>query len=234
MNLFLVLVFIVLSIAAIFVLTHLRPLTDQEINALGNKRRNYQTRNYFVYDGIEKQANIEFKKNMDSKGNFYTIDETLYRFPSLVASLLKYKKHEWIIIGFEKERNVDLIWLNKGYNRESVSSYLGVDHLIRIAKADQYKSILIFHNHPNSNPNYYSLRKPSKQDIVSAEYYKDELNSEGINLIEFVCERGKFYEYFFSTADTFFPLTGFVSKLHEVNGKTRLKNLTLHIERCFS
>jgi len=35
---------------------------------------------------------------MNPNGTFYRINESLFGFPATVAALLKYKKHEWIII----------------------------------------------------------------------------------------------------------------------------------------
>ena len=39
---------------------------------------------------------------MRADGRFYKIEERLFEFPALATGLLKYKKHEWIIIAFER------------------------------------------------------------------------------------------------------------------------------------
>jgi len=106
--------------------------------------------------------------------------------------------------------------------------------MVKIAKQENYTSVLIFHNHPNSHPNYYDCTKPSKQDIKSANSFAKILNSNGINLVEFVCERGKHYEFFLSPSNKFLPLTEFIKTIEKVNGKSKLKNLFLHFERIFS
>jgi len=106
--------------------------------------------------------------------------------------------------------------------------------MVKIAKQENYTSVLIFHNHPNSHPNYYDCTKPSKQDIKSANSFAKILNSNGINLVEFVCERGKHYEFFLSPSNKFLPLTEFIKTIEKVNGKSKLKNLFLHFERFFS
>ena len=229
----LVLAGIFLLLASIFIATHLRSLSDDEVIDLAGKRRKNQIRFYFSFHNYQLTPDKEFKKKMDSSGMFYRIDEPLERFPSIAAALLKYKKHEWIIIAFEKAKKVDLMWLNKGINQFGVSSYLNISNILNTAKSGNFNTILIFHNHPNWNPNYYKFNKPSGQDLNSANEFKNALNPAGLNLLEFVCERGRHYEYSLSPADTFYPITIYQTELEKENGKTKSKNLLLHIERVF-
>jgi len=171
---------------------------------------------------------------MNSDGTFYRINENLFEFPAIaVAAPLKYKKHEWIIIAFEKDKKVELVWLNKGIDRSGVSPYLSVENITKIAEQKNQTSLLILHNHPNINPNYYDCRRPSDQDIKSANEFAQVLNQNGINLLEFVCERGRHYEYFLSPTETFLPLTEFVEDINNLNGQSKFKNLSLHFERIF-
>jgi len=233
MELILVLVSIFGFITLVFVFTHLRPLNEDEVKQLGTKRRGKQIRGYFSFVAGEFNVDKEFKKRMNPNGAFYRINEGLFGFPSVAAALLKYKKHEWIIIAFEKQKKIDLIWLNKGFDRSEVSLYLSVGNIANIAKQENYTSILIFHNHPNTNPNYYDCRRPSSKDLESANEFACVFNTHGINLVEFVCERGIHYEYFLSPAISFIPLTEFVMAINKINGLSKLKNLSLHIERIF-
>ncbi len=233
MEFLLVLIGIFLLISLTFIVTHLRPLTKDEVKSLGDKRRNRQIRMYFSFDTREFTVNKEFKKRMNPNGTFYRINENIFGFPATAAALLKYKKHEWIIIAFEKDKKVDLIWLNKGFDRSGVSPYLSVEDITKNVKQENQISVLIFHNHPNINPNYYDCRKPSGQDIKSANEFAQVLNQNGINLLEFVCERGKHYEYFLSPAGTFLPLAEFVEAIDNLNGQSKFKNLSLHFERIF-
>lgn len=233
MKFLLVLIGIFLFISLIFIVTHLRPLTKDEIKSLGNKRRNRQIRKYFSFDTREFTVNKEFKKRMNPNGAFYRMSESLFEFPAIAAALLKYKKHEWIIIAFEKDKKVESIWLNKGFDRSGVSPYLSVEDIAKICKQENQISILIFHNHPNINPNYYDCRRPSDKDIKSANEFAQVLNRNGINLLEFVCERGRHYKYFLSPADTFLPLREFVEAIDKANGQSKFKNLSLHFERIF-
>lgn len=227
------LAFALVSILGIFVVTHLRPLSGAEVNTLASKRRSRSVRSYFSFDNREYNPNKEFKKRMEANGSFYHIKEGLFEFSSSAAALLKYKKHEWIIIAFEKDKNVNLIWVNKGFDRSSVSLYLSIEAIIKTAK--QYAtSVLIFHNHPNINPNYYNYIKPSEKDIESAKQFAMALNNNDINLVEFVCERGKHYEYFLSASGSFFPVQEFIQAINHINGKSKFRNLLLHLERIFT
>lgn len=224
----------VLGVSSIvFVLAHLRPLSEHEVRQLGEKKRKNQIRKYFEFSKGERSINREFKKRMNPNGQFYRLNEHLLGFPSVAAALLKYKKHEWIIVAFEKQQNIHMIWLNKGFDKSTVSLYLPFGELIDIAKEGNYTSILFFHNHPNPDPYHYDYSKPSNQDFVSANKFSQVLNEHGINLIEFVCERGIHHSYFASCADAFLPVSTFVATIDEVNGTSKLWNLSLHIQRVF-
>lgn len=229
----LIIVGVFFLVSTIFILTHLRPLTQEEIKSLAGKRRNNQVRFYYSFDNRELSVDREFKKRMNSSGKFYNINKTLFSFPSTVAALLKYKKHEWFIIGFERNKLIDLIWLNKGFDNASASLHISLTEIARTAKQKNHTSVLIFHNHPNSNPNYYSCTKPSDVDLISAKKTMQVLNSSDINLLEFVCERGKHYEFFLSVTDTFFPLLDYINSIFKENDQSKFGNLSLHFERLF-
>lgn len=230
LNVFLI---ITASIIILYILTHLRPLTTSEITSLSKKKRRRRIRKYFAFNIAEFNPDKDFKKRMNPNGSFYNINETLFNFPSTSASLLKYKKHEWIIIGFEKDKMVQSLWVNKGFDRESVSSYLSTNEIVNIGNNDKISSILIFHNHPNTNPNQLDCSRPSQQDIASAREFAEEFNEKGLNLIEFVCERGKHYEYFRSTSDCFYPVGDIIDEINILNGESRSQNLNLHLQRIF-
>jgi len=200
---------------------------------LSFKRRGKAIFQYFSFDHHEYNVDKNFKKRMSPNGKFYGINERLHNFPSTAAGLLKYKKHEWIIIAFEKNKTISSCWLNKGFDRSGVSPHLSVNDLIGIAKREAYASVMIFHNHPNSNPNHFDCSKPSQQDIKSANEYGSKLNNSGINLLEFVCERGKHHHYFTKYSDLFLPVSEFLKEVRNQNGKSRFGNLSLHLARFF-
>lgn len=233
MDLFYTILFFFILVVFIFIILHLRPLTENEVRILGRKRRKQQIREYFTFSENEYVVNNEFKKSMKPNGSFYEINESLYEFPSTAAALLKYKKHEWIIIGFEKENYIKTIWINKGFDKGKVTPYLSAETIAQKAKKDNISTVMFFHNHPNSNPSQYDCTNPSKQDLISAKYFASTLNSKNINLIEFVCERGMHYEYYLSPSNSFLPLKGFLVSINKINDESKWKNLGLHIERIF-
>jgi len=227
------LISIVGIIVLIFILTHLRPLTEDEVRQLGTKKRRKQIRQYFSYDKSELTVDKDFKKRMRPNGKFYQRSDSLYRFPAIAAALLKYKKHEWIIMAFESNKEIFLIWLNKGPDRSSASPYFWTKDMPNVPHGKKLTSVMIFHNHPNPDPKYFDYTKPSGRDIEFAKDYSSVLNDLGINLVSFICERGRHYEYFLSPADSFLPLPQFIEEINEVNGRSKLKNLSLHFERIF-
>jgi hypothetical protein len=216
----------------VFGLLHLRPLTVDEILRLSEKRRHTEVRRYFTYDQTSVAVNKDFKTKMRPDGQFYIVNDSLSGFPSKAAALIKGKKHEWVICAFERNKSIDLIWLNKGIKAE-VSIGLTLAQIVQVATTHNYTSVLRFHNHPNSNPNRYDLLMPSQQDIISTKFYAAQLEKFGINFIDFVCERGRFKEFSLTTPNNFMPLGSFRAAVEILNGTSRIRNLLLHIERIF-
>lgn len=213
-----------------FFITHLHPLTKDEIFALANKYRNIKISEYFKFDEGEKVIIPEFKSRLKPKGKLYDFNEKLYHTPSVIASILKGKKHEWIAIAFEKDKSVLFVWFNKGQDNKSVLSFLNNEEIKDIAINNNITTVLLFHNHPNSNPNLYDCTKPSQGDLNTAKTLSAVLNPKGINLIEFVCERGKYYKYYSSYSSAFIPIIIFEKEIEQINGKQKMDNYRLHKE----
>ena len=222
---------ITLLFAGVFILTHLRPLCVGEIERLATKRRLRQAAAYFHFSLAQRTVNPQFKSRMKPTGRFYTVAEPLCDWPSLAAALTKYKKHEWILIAFERDREVHQLWLNKGPNNTTVSSLAPIAAIIVQAKELQCISVLISHHHPNSNPACYDCTRPSDTDRQTSALWGPQFASAGLNLIEFVCERGRHYEYHRTYAESFMPRSVFVKGIEDANGQSRLRNLALHWER---
>ena len=66
---------------------------------------------------------------MRSGGEFVDCDFHYREMPSRVASLLKFKKHEWIVVAFISSLRVRRLWWNKGPDRTQVRSFLEDDLL---------------------------------------------------------------------------------------------------------
>lgn len=224
----------VIIICSIIFYHFITPLNELEEKKLAEKRRNKKIKAYFDFDESEYIANKEFKKNMNPNGEFYECDDKLYEFPSIASALLKYKKHEWIIVAFEKSKKVDLMWLNKGVSRESVSVILPIEKIASIAAENSHSSVMIFHNHPNSNPSEYDCSNPSDQDKRSAKIISDKLSKKGINLIEFICERGNHYQYFDNYVKQFIPIKPILADIKFINDKTKFQNASLRFEYLFN
>ncbi len=226
------LIFLVASIV-LFVVLHLRPLTEDELHMLAVKRRRRAVRSYFVFSPHPAGVNGEFKSRMNATGRLYDIDVPLYDFPAVAAGLLKYKKHEWIVVAMERDRRVFLIWLNKGYDNSSVGCGLHSTEIREIARRRQASSILVFHNHPNPNPARYSCTKPSSADIAHAASWSEVFYEGGLNHLDFVCERGHHYEYHRCPAEQFMPVSGFLERANRENGVSWVRNLKMHASRFF-
>jgi len=222
-----------LLIAGVLAFVYSRPLTIDEVRRLAMKRRTRDIGAYFSYRRWKASVDPGFKKRMKADGRFYPVDEDLTSFPSIAAGLLKYKKHEWMIVALEKGGRVRLIWANKGPDNSQVTCVLPFDAIAQFAREDACSSVLCFHNHPNSDPSRYSYTAPSLVDMATSVHASQFFNERGINLAEFVCERGRSYRYSLSPADAFLPLPEYVERAISANGRSKLANLSLHRERLF-
>lgn len=103
----------------------------------------------------------------------------------------------------------------------------------RIAEQNHCINVFFLHNHPNPNPNYYSYTRPSRQDDETANRWANCLNRNGINLVEFICERGRNYMYYLKVSDFYRPLYEYEEKVRSENGVSKGGNLRLHIQKNF-
>lgn len=222
-----------LGLIIFFIINYLiksQPLTNIEIRQLAEIKRQKDINKYYEYSTSEYKINKDFKRKINPKGKFYNINESLYNLPAMASALLKYKKHEWIIFGFEKNKKIDLIWINKGYDNSSASSYLSSEEIINIAKEKKYNSVQMFHNHPNGAPGYYDCTGPSPADIFFSDKLSKELIKEGISHVAYVCERGTPYRYYLSYPEEHYPLQPYLDEINSLNGRSRVENYRLRAE----
>jgi hypothetical protein len=217
----------------VFIVSHFRPLNDEEISHLANKRRSKKINAYYQFSQSQVSVNSEFKKAMAAEGAYYNIHTALKEFPSVAAALLKYKKHEWIIIGFEKEQKIDYVWLNKGPNNAQVASHLSFAGMVNHARSGNHTTVIVLHNHPNPDPQKFYMLLASEQDKRSAKALENVLLSGSVNLLEFVCERGRFHQYHRAIAPSFIPVQSITTTIITKNNVSRGRNLQLHLERLF-
>lgn len=225
---YIALALIVLMAACI--LLHLRPLTVEEVSALSIKRRDKSVSSYYSHENSQYVFNKDAKKAMPPNGGYLTVDWKLSSTPPLAAALLKQKKHEWIIFGFEKNKTVNRLWMNKGLDRKSVSPAISIENVSGLCLNAGYQSVQIFHNHPN--PEGFATGA-SQADLKSANSWAEILNKAGVGLVEYVCDRGRPIRYFLKVPDSFLPVAGFQDEIARQNGVSRFGNLSLHFERMF-
>ena len=118
-----------IAVAVVFVFVHLRPLNDDELESLAAKRRTRQIKLYFAFSNSLAGPDLDFKRRMAAGGQFYNIRDGLPRFPHRAPSWLKYKKHEWFVVGMERNRKITLVWLNKGQDGTRVCLALPFERL---------------------------------------------------------------------------------------------------------
>ena len=215
---------------AIFYFTHQQPLTEYEIKQLANKRKFGYVRTKYKFTSMAVSVNPDFKRSLNPNGQFYKVCVALPETPSLIAALLKSKKHEWIVHAIEKNGEIICLWANKGINNKSVRNYLGLDSLIKVCKGLEGECVLEFHNHPNSNPQLYNNLFESEQDKISANEYGKSLSTNGINFLAFVCERGRFRKYYMSISPMFYPDVAKIENIVKENGISKHLNYKLHRE----
>ena len=210
-----------------------RPLNETEIYNLAIKRRKNAINEYYDFDIKEYYVAPEVRKKIKPTGLFYSLSPpiSLESFPSIAAALLKYKKHEWVILGFEKDGYVEELWINKGHDAMSANLELDLSTLVETIVEKHYTSVLFLHNHPNPDPNRYSTRDPSEADLIFANQLKDLIVPQGVNFLAFVCERGRHHEFLRSISRCFMPLENFLKEIQqETRESTRWKNFELRME----
>ena len=214
----------------VFWVTHREPLTNEEIELLADRRRIREINFYYSFFSGEMNVDKNFKSRMNANGKIYRMDESLNKFPAIAAALLKYKKHEWLIVAFERSKRIEYIWVNKGFNSSNVTLFWPHNDIAKFCVDNDISTALMFHNHPNSNPNYYNCTQASHTDIISAESFSRILQEQGINLIEFVCERGNHYRYYYNYVDSFKARVEYIPEIMICNGVDKKGNYSLHKE----
>lgn len=209
---------------------HRHPLTTQEMLTLARKRQRNRALSLFDFSTIQRAADPVEKKAMKSHGEFVRCDLRYRDAPARIAGLLKYKKHEWIVIAFINVFHVRHLWWNKGPDGTMVWSFLQ-EHSLRAAiKSLKPDSIAILHNHPNPDPSYYRMNIPSEADLRSAGFYDAEFSTHGISLLEFICERGVPHLYYASFGDSVVPINPIIEEIGGINGTGLFKNYSLRKE----
>lgn len=191
-------------------------LTDLERirQYIARQKRREAIERHYIFSNKVIQVSKEIKQSIPAEGGFvyFAPPIPLSVFPSFIAGFLKYKKHEWRIIGFETKGIVPLAWANKGADANKVTLKISWEQVIQEATKLHCTSVLDLHNHPNPAPSYISTGVPSEQDLQSAKHAATLLAARGMAYFGFVCERGMWFEYYRRIPDSIelFPLSAFL------------------------
>lgn len=229
---FLVIILLLYSLRKFtFWYTHHDPLNENEVKLLAEKRRTRDINTFYSFVNVELKVNKQLKSEMKASGSFYRTNIMLSDMPAIAASFLKSKKHEWILLAFEKNKEIKYLWMNKGSNNVSVDLLkMNSADIVLFSETLQISTVLAFHNHPNSNPDIFNYAKASQIDMDTANRLSGKLSIKGINHIAFVCERGRFYRYFFNCVDNFLPISRYIETLNSLDTTDRQINYSLHKE----
>ena len=207
-----------------------KPLSDRQVQQLARKRRRRLIEHYFRPSRFAYHPDRRFKSKLKADGEFYPLSLDVDQVASYVANLLKYKKHEWVVLVFLKDRVAKFMWANKGIDRTQVSTLLPEHLTVRMAIDNDCNVVMKFHNHPASQPHRYRYNSPSKADSRSAAALSGVLASRGISCAMHVCERGRAYRYHRIVSPRLFPLDGVQEQVASLNGMSAWQNIRLHLE----
>lgn len=214
-----------------FFVTYSRPLSEDEILQLAEKKMIADTKSGFEFRFIEGVApSRSLKSSLNPDGEFYECQVRINDFPTFAAQLLKGKKHEWVIVAVCDDIFVKGFWANKGPDGKEVWFYCSIDYICEKAQNLGCKTIMRFHNHPNGNPNYEDHLLASQQDKRSAMACADDCEELGKSWIDFVCERGRFLKFYQNIVWENYKSDFFVGLIKQNNNVSRSKNVALHKE----
>ncbi len=209
---------------------HREPLAADELVQLAEKRQRNAALSEYSFSMLSHLASPSEKKAMKARGEFVKCDLEFFDAPVRVAGLLKYKKHEWIVIALISAKKVGYLWWNKGPDGTQVYSLIDHQTLKSVIETLQIDSIAILHNHPNPNPSRYTTSQPSERDLQTAEKEQEALGAIGISVLHFVCERGMPYLYYAGFTPTLVPIAPILSEIDLANGVSILGNYSLRKE----
>lgn len=221
---------LIAAIAGVIYRIWSRPLDTAAMEAVAAKRRRRAVAAYFRFSRAQVVADMTFKKAMRPQGAWCQLDYSLYEWPAAAAALLKGKKHEWVIIAFEHGGRISRLWVNKGVDNRNVCVLLGPMALVEECHRAGFSSVFIHHNHPNHDPRHLNMLVASKLDIEFSNEYARAVVPSGINLFQFICERGRYTCFHSRVAESFLPVRTFFDQVHRQNGVSRLDNIRLHLE----
>jgi len=206
------------------------PLDPEEVIELARIKQWRHLLAVHAFSSVPVTTDASKKKAMKARGQFVRCDLCFSQLPSFIAGLLKYKKHEWVVLVFVKHLHAEYLWWNKGQDGNSVVPHLRGGYLENALRLHKPDMLVRLHNHPNPDPSKYRFNQPSSQDIKSAEYFSNLLSQQGIGFMDFVCERGVPYLFYAYLDSRSAPIEGFIEDIATINDSGIFANVGLRRE----
>ena len=109
MEVLLVIVFLLVLIWCWDVYNNCHLLEPDEVRKLAKARQRSRALSRYEFIQLEQRVTPSQKKAMRSDGQFVRCDLDYNAAPAWVAAMLKYKKHEWIVMGFIRSFRVKML-----------------------------------------------------------------------------------------------------------------------------
>jgi len=188
-----------------YLLFRMRRLGRDEIDTLAGMYRALMIEDYYRTNGEEVSVNPGEVEDLRPEGQLRIVNTPLYDFPARVAAWLKHKEREWIVVGIEKNRFVETVWINEGPGASFVKPKRPTDDFVSMARWGRADGLVILHNHLESG-GLPRPEEPSEEDVAAAARMGETLKTHRLNLVEFVCFQGRARRYHLSCCDQFFSL----------------------------
>lgn len=206
-----------------------QPLNDEEINSLLQQRKICYINSTFCFLQNKIKVNPDYRRAMEVQGRWDRISVGLTELPTLMAELLRTKRHEWFLWCLADDKNCKFLWANKGDDNESCYSKISPLAVALLAKKEDCTTIIRIHNHPHTQQDGdFLLLTPSKIDLRSFANLKELFKQYELNLIDIVCSQGRFRVYAHSFCN--FPKELSIDAIRAENGVSEEHNIALHRE----
>jgi len=227
-------VFIIIEIILISVLISRiyvspKPLNKEEIALLSKARKKQAEKSRLNFSTEHFEINPDYRQFLSSGGRWDEISVPYNKALAMAAELIRYKRHEWLILILASNTKCRFIWANKGNN--NMSCYLSgtFDDIIEKAIQNGCGTIIDFHNHP-CTVDFQGALSPSDTDMNTAAKWAEKARAAGLNYICAVGVRGQFSVYYSSFDESIYPKSCTVEYIESQNGLSKSGNRALRRE----
>lgn len=229
------LVLILLLIVLVVLIKHMFPLSEEQVKQVAKKEREKMINHYYTFSNNEwNDIEEDFSKPLNPGGDFYNLDLSLYSFPAFASYLLKDKKHQWILVAYEKDKRIICFWANKGSDKYTVQLYIPDNTIVNKAVKIGATSLLLFQNHPvSAGENRIERIRPTADEHDLAHNKASLFNRYNINFLSFICATGSFSRYYMKCTSLFYSEEQYIKRIDKLNGYSIYCNLKLHAMRYF-